>query len=50
MNDDTVVTISKEKYEQLLEDSIWLGCLEQAGVDNWDGYDFARELYQEQNA
>lgn len=26
---------------------LWLGCLENAGVDNWSGYDYARELYQE---
>lgn len=43
MSEDTV-TISKEEYESLKEDSLWLSCLESAGVDNWSGYDYAREL------
>lgn len=42
------VTISKTEYESLLEDSAWLNALESAGVDNWDGYDFARDLLQEE--
>jgi len=42
------VTIPKSEYESLLEDSKWLQCLEGAGVDNWDGYDYARELQKEQ--
>ena len=48
MNNE-VVTITLDEYEQLKEDSAFLSALEQAGVDNWDGYDFAREIYQEQN-
>ena len=28
----------------LQEDSDWLGCLESAGVDNWCGYEHAKEL------
>ncbi|MFE4796173.1 hypothetical protein ACFRFL_13915 [Streptomyces sp. NPDC056708] len=34
---------------QLEERSNWLGCLEAAGVDNWQGIDVARELRDEQN-
>lgn len=30
------------------EDSDWLNCLEIAGVDNWSGYDHAREIQREQ--
>lgn len=41
------VTISKEEYESLLEDRKWLQALESAGVDNWQGYDYARELMNE---
>lgn len=48
MNEKTV-TISKEEYESLKEDARWLQCLENAGVDNWEGYDFARELLNEEN-
>jgi PHD/YefM family antitoxin component YafN of YafNO toxin-antitoxin module len=48
MNEETV-TISKKEYESLKEDARWLQCLENAGVDNWEGYDFARELWREDN-
>lgn len=48
MNEKTV-TISKEEYESLKEDALWLQCLENAGVDNWEGYDYARELLNEEN-
>jgi len=39
------VTISKKEYEELLDDSRLLNCLRNAGVDNWDGWDFAIEAY-----
>lgn len=41
------VTIAKSEYESLLEDRKRLRSLEAAGVDNWSGYDYARELYEE---
>lgn len=47
MNDDELVTISYEEYEELLADSKLLNCLLNAGVDNWDGYDFALEEYND---
>jgi hypothetical protein len=31
------ITIPKKDYEALQADSLWLGCLEEAGVDNWSG-------------
>lgn len=40
------VTISKSKYDELIEESRWLNCLESAGVDNWEGIDEARNLLQ----
>lgn len=49
MNEDTeMVTITKKEYESLKEDSKWLEALQRAGVDNWEGYDFARELFNEE--
>jgi hypothetical protein len=42
------VTISKTEYESLVEDRNWLNALEDAGVDNWEGIDYARELLGEQ--
>jgi hypothetical protein len=40
-----MVQISKEEYEQLLEQQAKLTALEVAGVDNWDGYAIAMEIY-----
>lgn len=41
------VTISKKEYEELLDDSLFLNCLRNNGVDNWDWYDEAVEEYQQ---
>lgn len=46
MNND-MVTIPRREYEALLADSEWLGYLEAAGVDNWDGIEYAYELKDE---
>ena len=43
---DDTVTIPKGEYEDLIEDSKFLRALEDAGVDNWPGYDFAFEIYE----
>lgn len=46
------VTVSKDCYQELFDDSVFLGFLRGAGVDNWDGYSFAVEeynKYKEQN-
>lgn len=40
------IEISKEEYVELMDRIDFLECLEAAGVDNWDGYDYARELYR----
>jgi hypothetical protein len=45
---EETVTISKKEYESLLEDQWFLQCLQSAGVDNWNGYDYAVELSQEE--
>jgi hypothetical protein len=44
---EETITISKKEYESLLKDSKKLSALEAAGVNNWDGYDYAIELMQE---
>jgi hypothetical protein len=36
------ITISKKEYRKLLKDSTLLNLLENAGVDNWEGWDYAR--------
>jgi len=42
--EDEKILVSKKKYEELLADRRWLLALEDAGVDNWSGYDFAIEI------
>ena len=46
--DDSMV-ITKKEYDSLREDSVWLGYLNAAGVDNWRGYGHAAELQEEDN-
>jgi hypothetical protein len=41
------VTILKTEYQALKDSQSWLDALEDAGVDNWSGYDFACEIYDE---
>lgn len=40
-----MVTIAKSEYEDLKADSKWLQALEDAGVDNWEGIDHARDMH-----
>jgi len=35
---EDLITISVKKYKRLIRDSEMLQCLENAGVDNWDGW------------
>ncbi len=39
------VVISLEEYNRLLHSASWLQALENAGVDNWGGIDYAYELF-----
>lgn len=41
------ITISKKEYDDLIDAQLLLTALENAGVDNWDGYCDAQELYRE---
>lgn len=47
MNVEEKVILDPEDYEEMLEELRFLRCLEAAGVDNWDGYDYAQEMFQE---
>lgn len=42
-----MVTISKDVYYRLLERDYFLECLEASGVDNWQGYEEAQDMYNE---
>lgn len=46
MNEETV-TITKKEYDSLKDDSFLLQCLQDAGVYNWQRYDFAMEEYDQ---
>jgi hypothetical protein len=39
-----MITIPKSEYDQLCKDSEWLGYLEAAGVDNWQGIEEAIQM------
>ncbi len=41
------VVIERERYEELLEREELLLALMGAGVDNWEGYEFAQEALRE---
>ncbi len=47
MSEQKMVTITEERYNDLLESEMWELALDQAGVDNWEGYEYAQEYYQE---
>lgn len=44
--ENETVTITKEEYEDFLDDQKFLRALADAGVDNWTGYDLAVELLE----
>jgi len=48
MSQETV-TISKDEYEELVEDVKFLRCLEAYGVNNWDGYEAAQEDFSNES-
>lgn len=41
------ITISLKEWNDLIDDSNFLNALRAAGVDNWDGYYFARKMLEE---
>lgn len=44
---EIMVTITEAEYNQLLKDSDWLAYLEAAGVDNWEGFEIALAMRNE---
>jgi hypothetical protein len=41
----THVLVDLEYLKELEDDQLFLECLRQTGVDNWEGYDEANRLY-----
>ena len=44
---ETEITITKAEYDKLIQDQKFLAALEGAGVDNWDGYEYALDVLEE---
>lgn len=49
MTTEKMITITQKEFDQLCHDSNFLNCLQGCGVDNWDGYDYAIEAFEEMN-
>ena len=43
---DETITVLKSEYILLQSRDEWLNCLEGAGVDNWEGFDYAVEIWE----
>ncbi len=42
------VEITRTEYNELLEDKKFLEALQAAGVDNWEGYEEAQQMMEEE--
>lgn len=42
-----MIEITLEEYEELLEDARFLDALRASGVDNWEGYEYAKDIMAE---
>lgn len=40
---------SPSELREMIDDVVFLECLREAGVDNWEGYDEACRLYRERD-
>lgn len=47
MSEEDTITISLAEYNELVADAKFLSCLIASGVDNWDYYDEARNMMEE---
>lgn len=46
---DEMVAIPKDEYDTLKRYAAELYALEEAGVDNWEGYEYAMEILAEED-
>ncbi len=44
-----MIEIPFEEYDRLVDSENFLEALNQAGVDNWEGYDVAYQIYNGQD-
>ena len=47
MTDEKMITITLKEYNRLKDQVSWLECLEDAGVDNWQGIEDAVDIHRE---
>ena len=45
MSEETI-TITKAEYDRLDKRSVFLDALDAAGVDNWEGFEYAHEIFE----
>lgn len=48
--EEEMITITLKEYNKLIENDAFMDALVAAGVDNWDGYDEAKDLLEEWNS
>lgn len=41
------VLVDEKEYDKLLDTQRWMCALEAAGLDNWDGCDYAKDILEE---
>ncbi|MCI4436681.1 MAG: hypothetical protein JHC33_07740 [Ignisphaera sp.] len=46
---DNPCIVLEYKVEALEKQLVFFDCLKAAGVDNWEGYEYAIEMYNEEN-
>lgn len=47
MDPEETITITQDRYKELLYCEKWMTALEAAGVDNWEGISYAHDLLEE---
>lgn len=45
--EEELLPVSKKRLQELEEKELWLSALQCAGVDNWEGCEYAEELLHE---
>lgn len=46
---DDTVNVPRSEYEELLDNDAFLDCLFRSGVDSWEGFSEAQELFDLEN-
>ena len=42
---DEMIMVTRELYDDLCQKEAWLDALEAGGVDNWEGYRLAQDIF-----